>query len=230
MTAVPPIPSPLTAAPDETDPAMQPSVWRSLAATARDRRRHRRIEAALGARFLCAGGAEGIGKTLNISAGGAAIESGTPPPVGLPLILYLETIGRLEATVVRHLGAPPGFAVRFVASPSKRDRLIERLTAVAFSLATGQEPAPYPEGLQDLRRNARQIANEAASLTLPGGRTVECLVLDVSLGGLSLETAERPPAGSIVMVGSVRARVVRHHEKGVGVQILDDHKWLDASA
>ena len=46
-------------------------------------------------------------------------------------------------------------------------------------------------------------------------------VLDVSISGASVETAHRPPVGSLIQVGKLRARVVRHHDVGIGVEFLD---------
>jgi hypothetical protein len=46
-------------------------------------------------------------------------------------------------------------------------------------------------------------------------------VIDLSLSGVSVETAEWPALGEEVMVGKMRGRVVRHHEMGIAVEFTD---------
>ena len=59
------------------------------------------------------------------------------------------------------------------------------------------------------------------TITLEGGRTFECMILDVSLSGASIETKRKPDIGASIMIGKMRARVVRYHEHGIGVEFLD---------
>jgi hypothetical protein len=58
-------------------------------------------------------------------------------------------------------------------------------------------------------------------LQLSEGITLTCRVLDVSISGASIATPARPVLGTEVMLGKLRARVVRHHPQGFGVQFLD---------
>ena len=58
-------------------------------------------------------------------------------------------------------------------------------------------------------------------LKLADGQSVDCRVLDVSLSGASIGTEARPPIGSEVIFGKLRCRVMRYHERGIGVQFLD---------
>jgi hypothetical protein len=53
---------------------------------------------------------------------------------------------------------------------------------------------------------------------------VPCQVLDVSISGASVGTDARPPIGSEVVLGKLRGQVVRHHERGFGIQFLDIQK------
>jgi hypothetical protein len=56
---------------------------------------------------------------------------------------------------------------------------------------------------------------------LAEGITLTCRVLDVSISGASIATPARPEIGTEVTLGKLRARVVRHHPQGFGVQFLD---------
>jgi hypothetical protein len=46
-------------------------------------------------------------------------------------------------------------------------------------------------------------------------------VLDVSISGASVETEARPAIGAEVVLGKLRARVVRHHVVGLGLEFTD---------
>jgi len=41
------------------------------------------------------------------------------------------------------------------------------------------------------------------------------------LSGASIATEARPPIGSEVFLGKLKARVMRHHDRGIGVRFLD---------
>ena len=65
------------------------------------------------------------------------------------------------------------------------------------------------------------MPNKSSTLKFPGGIAVDCRVLDVSLSGASIGTEARPAIGSEVTLGKLRCRVMRYHERGIGVQFLD---------
>jgi len=48
-----------------------------------------------------------------------------------------------------------------------------------------------------------------------------CRVIDVSLSGASVACAVKPPAGTVVILGRMRGRVVRHHDQGVALQFVE---------
>jgi len=62
------------------------------------------------------------------------------------------------------------------------------------------------------------VANPASKLILPSGEVYACVVIDVSLSGASIAIDVRPPVNTMVIVGRMRGRVVRHHERGVAIQ------------
>ncbi len=47
-------------------------------------------------------------------------------------------------------------------------------------------------------------------------------VIDISASGANLATTARPPIGSIVMLGTVKAIVKRHHETGIALQFIEN--------
>lgn len=178
------------------------------ARSAADRRKHRRAALKLGVRFLLADGSEHSGTVTDISLGGMAVTSDAKPQASSIVIAYVEGFGRLEGMVSRLNGR--GFAVRLTLSAIKREKLEERLT-------TNKKTSPH-EG----RRHERESTMATATRIIRSdGRSLACRVIDLSLGGVSVETAEWPALGEQVVVGKMRGRVVRHHELGIAIEFTD---------
>jgi hypothetical protein len=176
-----------------------------------DRRRHKRIAVTLLGRFMRESKEEHPCKLVDVSAGGAAITSAIAVPVGERVVAYFDHIGGIEGEVVREFDG--GFAIRIVATKHKREKLAAQLTWLANRNELGQA-----EG----RRHERIAPGRGEStLQLAEGITLSCRVLDVSISGASIATPARPEVGSEVILGKLRARVMRHHAQGFGVQFLD---------
>ena len=149
-------------------------------------------------------------KLIDISAGGAAVMSPVAVPVGERVVAYFDHIGGIEGVVVREFEG--GFAFKINATQHKREKLAAQLTW----LANRSELAA------DGRRHERITPkNGESTLQLAEGIALTCRVLDVSISGASIATPARPEIGTEVMLGKLRARVVRHHPQGFGVQFLD---------
>jgi len=103
--------------------------------------------------------------------------------------------------------------MRLVATLHKREKLAAQMTW----LINKEEF----NGTEDRRHDRVAATNKASTLRLTDGISVDCRILDVSLSGASLGTEARPPIGSEAMLGKLRCRVMRHHERGIGVQFLD---------
>ena len=99
-----------------------------------------------------------------------------------------------------------GFAVRILASLYKRERIANLLTWLINqkSLGLGEE-----------RKHERIVPRiNASKLIMPNGDVHNCRVIDVSLSGASVACTVKPPLGTMVILGRMRGRVVRHHELG----------------
>jgi hypothetical protein len=177
-----------------------------------EKRRHKRVELVLPARFMLPDRSEHQATVLNMSVSGIALASDQRPPKGTSVIVYVKEIGRLEGMVVRHIAK--GFAAVFDVKQVQRDRLVEKLT-VHMNRAHFQD--------LDVREHSRIASDEEAKLILQDGSVVACRVLDMSFGGVSLATNVFPPLGDSVMIGRMRGRVVRHHDYGIGVAFEDVH-------
>lgn len=176
-----------------------------------DQRRHKRFVLSLLGRFMRANKQEYPCKLNDISVGGASVKSPVEVEMGEKIIAYFDEIGGIEGSVVRVFDG--GFAMGLRATQHKRDKLAAQITWLINRDAMGS--------LEGRRHERVGVANKSSTLRCPGDITVDCRVLDISLSGASIGTGARPPIGSEVTLGKLRCRVMRYHDRGIGVQFLD---------
>lgn len=176
--------------------------------TKHDRRRHQRVKVNLLGRYMLESREEFACQIVNMSPGGAALICPIIGRIGEHVIGYVDHLGRVEGVVKRHM--PGGFAMSIEGSLRRRDKLAAQLTWLANRNVLN---------LAEDRRHERFVPrNPKSTLTMPDGRVLDCLIIDVSLSGAGLRIAERPPVGSLVTFDRLRARVVRHLENGIAIE------------
>lgn len=180
-----------------------------------DRRRHSRVSYRLKARYLDEAGEERPCVVANISAGGAMVRAKKTPNRGEKVVLYIDGIGRFEGQVVR--AGKHAFAVHYKARRAKTQRTADALIRV---LNRGQRA-------QDRRNMPRIEMERPVIVTQKDGSQIECTILDVSLTGASISIDPQPPLGTEMIVGRMKARVVRRHEVGVGLVFLGSAKHME---
>lgn len=180
-----------------------------------ERRRHKRVDAPLKGRFLNEYGTEETCIVVNISAGGALLKAKNPPPFGSTVLLYVDQVGRFEGRVIR--SDPKMFAVAYEKKRAKSSRTADGLTQVV------NRGVKSP----DRRGTPRIQHDEPALVYFEDGRAERCAILDISLTGASIEIMPRPPLGARLIVGRMTAKVVRRHDKGVGVVFTGSAKRMD---
>ncbi len=176
-----------------------------------DRRRHRRAPVSVFGRFMREDKQEYPCQVVNMSAGGMAMIAPVSVKDGERIVAYLDNLGRIEGIVVRSFEG--GFAVRILASLYKRERIANLLTWLINqkSLGLGEE-----------RKHERIVPRiNASKLIMPNGDVHNCRVIDVSLSGASVACTVKPPLGTMVILGRMRGRVVRHHELGIALQFIE---------
>ena len=181
-----------------------------------ERRRYQRVSVDLeGKLFVPADGREAACKVLDLSPGGAHIQSDFMLPADTQLVLYGAGFGRLEGHVARPAEDAPAsegsFGVKFNCSALKRERIAEQLMLL-MNKGVVEESV--------LRRHERASTGGMASFTRSNGEVVACEVLDLSLSGVSLKTMNKPPVGETVLIGQMAGRIVRHHEQGIGIEFV----------
>lgn len=193
-------------------PSVQASMSRESPRLVADRRRHRRVNVTLLGRFMRANKQEYPCKLVDISVGGAALMSPVAVDDDERIVAYFDHIGGIEGKVVRSFEG--GFAIRLSVTAHKREKLAAQLTWLINRSA---------HLVADDRLHTRSSLpkNEQSSLQLDDGIVISCRVTDISISGASLDTQARPEIGREVILGKLRARVMRHHAGGIGVQFLD---------
>jgi hypothetical protein len=179
-----------------------------------ERRRFRRVRVDLPGRlFIPVDSHEARCTVTDLSPGGAAIACETVPEAGTGIVLYVDNFGRFEGNVVRRDGY--GFGVAFVCTPSKRERIAEQLV-LFLNRALVDDSV--------LRRHERSSQKGFAKFTRADGQVVQCEVMDISVGGVSLKSDVKPPIGEFVLIAQIAGRVVRHHADGIGIQFVGQEK------
>jgi len=97
----------------------------------------------------------------------------------------------------------------------KRERIANLLTWLTIQRALG---------LGEERKHERVVPRiNASKLILPDGDVHNCRVIDVSLSGASIACAIKPAIDTVVILGRMRGRVVRHHDQGIALQFVELH-------
>src|SRR6266571_1593860 len=173
-----------------------------------ERRRFRRVRVNLLGRCMLADGREYPCQVRDISPGGMAVVASTAGKAGERVVAYVDDVGRLEGVIVRVY--PTGFAMKFAATPRKRDKLAAQLTWLANRQILG---------LPEDRRYERIIPrNPHTTLVMPNGISVMCRIIDMSLSGAAVASETKPPVGTLIQLGKTQGRVVRISSNGFAVE------------
>ena len=98
------------------------------------------------------------------------------------------------------------------ATQHKREKLAARITWLVNRHELEDAEARKHDRILPVRNtNTLKLSDEI---------TLQAQIIDVSLSGANVATEARPPLGSEVLLGKVRAEVVRHHERGIAVRFI----------
>jgi len=149
-------------------------------------------------------------RAVNLSCRAIALAAPVKGKVGDRVIAHIDRLGKLEGPIDRLLER--GFVMNIAASQEERSNLAAKI-AWLESLKNHEVP--------DRRADKRIIpANPNSKMILPDERVENCLVLDVSVSGVAVSADTIPPVGTIIAVGSVVGRVVRHFADGFAIQFI----------
>ena len=75
-----------------------------------------------------------------------------------------------------------------------------------------------------LRRHERSSQKGFAKFTRADGQIINCEIMDMSVGGVSLKTDVKPPIGEFVLIAQIAGRVARHHADGIGIEFVGQER------
>jgi hypothetical protein len=185
---------------------------KSILPSAEERRRFQRVKVHLLGRYMLPDRREFPCQVINMSPGGLALLGPGIGNVGDRVIAYLDHIGRVEGKVTRIIDN--GFAMTVGATPRKRDKLAAQLTWLA-----NRDILNLPE---DRRHDRIVPRNPIVVLTLEDGIQMNGRIIDLSLSGAAVAAEKRPPLKSMVMLGRIQSRVVRHLEEGFALEFVHE--------
>lgn len=175
-----------------------------------ERRSFQRVAVSLQGRLMLENHLEYDCRIIDMSPGDARISTNAMPRDGERVIAYIEHLGRLEGTVTEIRDME--FVIALHATERKREKLAAQLTWIANK---------HELGLPEDRRHERLSPRETMSeLTLDDGRNYPCRIIDLSLSGAAVDIEVRPAIGTMVSLGHMRGRVVRHFQEGVAIEFL----------
>ncbi|MGO9702206.1 MAG: PilZ domain-containing protein [Xanthobacteraceae bacterium] len=149
-------------------------------------------------------------RAVNLSCRAIALAAPVKGKVGDRVIAHIDRLGKLEGPIDRLLER--GFVMNIAASQEERSNLAAKI-AWLESLKNHEVP--------DRRADKRIVpVNPNSKMILPDGRVENCLVLDISVSGVAVSADTIPAVGTILAVGSVVGRVVRHFADGFAIQFI----------
>ena len=165
-------------------------------------------------RFMLPDQSEHPCQVQGISIDGAIFTTAQIPPPGLPIVAYLEEVGRVEATTAEPVEG--GFRVTFALTGARRERFESRLRWLVEK--------QNGSSLEDRRHARFEPSQKTSQITMPDGREYACEVMDISLSGAGVKVDVMPSLGTYILLGKMRGRVVRYIDNGIAIEFV---KLLD---
>jgi hypothetical protein len=150
-------------------------------------------------------------RAINVSSYAIALASAVSGKVGDRVIAEIEHLGKLKGSIMRVLER--GFVMNIIATAEEREKLATKIEWLG----------KYRDHDEGDRRAQRRFApaNPYSQIMLPDGSTQTCLVIDLSVTGAALSAEAVPDIGTVLAVGKVVGRVVRHFEGGFAVEFIE---------
>ena len=132
--------------------------------------------------------------------------------VGDRLTSYFREFGKFDGEITDTVSG--SFLVELEMTRAMRVRLADKLVWL--------EKKQQDASLRDFRNDARFIPNALhTTLTLADGSLILCLIIDVSLSGVSVSCELQPSIGTPLAVGGYVGRVVRVFQEGFAIKFVE---------
>jgi hypothetical protein len=148
---------------------------------------------------------------VNPSIREIAIASPVAAKMSARVIAYIDHLGKLEGLVTRVLKR--GFVMGVYAKGHDRHKLAAKIEWLQHHRNSE---------VHDQRADSRFVPKYPYSrMILSDGYTENCLILDRSVSGAALSAEAVPAIGTVLAIGKVISRVVRHFDEGFAVRFIE---------
>lgn len=149
-------------------------------------------------------------RAVNLSPQAVALATVIIGEPGDRVTAHIDHLGKLQGTLMRVLER--GFVMNISATDAERERF-DRQDRVG-----GEAQEPRRE--RQARQRAVRADQSHSRMILADGSCEDCLVLDISVSGAAVSANTVPNIGTLLAIGTVIGRVVRHFEGGFAVQFI----------
>lgn len=150
-------------------------------------------------------------RAVNLSSRAVALACAVNGKLGDRVIAHIEHLGKLDGSIIRVLER--GFVMSITATAEEQEKLAAKIEWL-------QKFKDHDESDQRADRRFAP-ANPYSQIMLPDGSIQTCLVIDLSISGAALSAEAVPDIGTVLAVGTIVGRVVRHLEGGFAVQFIE---------
>jgi hypothetical protein len=134
--------------------------------------------------------------------------------VGDRVIAIIEQLGKIEGPIIRLLRS--GFMMKIAGDSVKRDQLAAK---IEWLENFKNHDAP------DKRDSERIIpANPHSRLIYADGSIENCVILNFSVSGAAVSAETPPDIRTVLAVGSMVGRVIRHFDGGFAVRFIEQQQ------
>lgn len=177
----------------------------------------RRIEVDL--RFHSPSQGEQAGSLLDISISGVRVKTSNVPAEGEDVIMYIDKIGRFNGRVIR--AENEAFAAKIDVSGPKLKRLENAMSRFFEEAFPDSELSDRRKGTSERRHFDRSNSDDQLTGYTSSNEAFKCSVLNISLGGIEIETTAQLTLGEHVTVGVVKGIIIRRTEQGYAIKRND---------
>jgi hypothetical protein len=177
------------------------------AAQPQERRDYQRVTVSIPGRYMLEDKREFPCRTIDFSVNGVSLAAPERGKIGERVVVYLDYIGRIEGSIVRHTLF--GFALALMLPGNKREKIADQLTWLVNREALGKADRRHDRLVPNLRHCILQFAD---------GKEHLVKLIDISVSGAGIVTDLKIPIGTNVLLGATHGHVIRHFENGVAVE------------
>jgi hypothetical protein len=159
-------------------------------------------------------------RTRDISPAAAAVTAPVLGSLGELITARFDGLGIMRGHIEQHLD--DGFVLAISASEQQRRKLAGQISELKRRSAAGV--------LEKRSYRRLQPVDPRSAITLDGGPSLRCFVVDFSRSGAAVSADCAPPVGTRVILGVLASRVVRHLVVGFTVRFdaVQDAEGLES--